>query len=501
MQLYRFFPLLFITITLASCAHKPHNVTEEELHEEKLLITAYNSDYELFAEADPFITGHQSSILAHFTRLEDFKPPEEGSVTVSLRQDNDKTVSVAAERVSDGIYRVSLQPSATGAGSLLFEIRTAEEVSQLIVAGITVYGNEEEGHHAAEEAVPAGGNAVLFTKEQSWKVGFATEEVKAALFGETIRTVAQVEPSQSDEKVVVAKAGGLVLFTGREIVPGTVVQTGQSLFSMVDGGLADNNMDVRYAGAVTEYNRAKAEYDRKKELAKERIVSERELLESEAAYRQAEAVYTNLRKNLSSGGSQVIRSPMTGFVKQLFVRNGEFAEAGQALLVVSQNRDLLIRAELQPRYFHQLGSITTANIKVMHSDQTYSLEDLKGRVISYGKSAGLDNPLIPVVFQVENNEGLLPGSFVEMFIKLQGSNEAITVPDEALIEEMGAYFLYVQVTPELFEKRAVRIGHSDGLRTEIVEGLSAGERVVSRGAIMVKLSQSTGQLDAHGHGH
>ena len=64
-----------------------------------------------------------------------------------------------------------------------------------------------------------------------------------------------------------------------------------------------------------------------------------------------------------------------------------------------------------------------------------------------------------------------------------------------------AYFLYVQVTPELFEKRAVRIGHSDGLQTEIVEGLSAGERVVSRGAIMVKLSQSTGQLDAHGHGH
>jgi len=66
---------------------------------------------------------------------------------------------------------------------------------------------------------------------------------------------------------------------------------------------------------------------------------------------------------------------------------------------------------------------------------------------------------------------------------------------------MGAYFLYVQVTPELFEKRAVLIGKSDGLSTEITEGLSVGERVVSKGAIMVKLSQSTGQLDAHGHGH
>ena len=55
MQLYRFFPLLFITITLASCAHKPHNVTEEELHEEKLLITAYNSDYENNANVDDYM--------------------------------------------------------------------------------------------------------------------------------------------------------------------------------------------------------------------------------------------------------------------------------------------------------------------------------------------------------------------------------------------------------------------------------------------------------------
>jgi len=192
---------------------------------------------------------------------------------------------------------------------------------------------------------------------------------------------------------------------------------------------------------------------------------------------------------------------MTGFVKQLFVRNGEFAEAGQPLLVVSQNRDLLIKAELQPKYYSLLGAITTANIKVMHSDVTYSLEDLNGKIVAYGRSTDLSNPLIPVVFQVQNNVGLLPGSFVEMFIKLQDGNETITVPNEALVEEMGTYFLYVQVTPELFEKRAVLIGKSDGLRTEIKEGLSVGERVISKGAIIVKLSQATGQLDAHSHGH
>jgi RND family efflux transporter MFP subunit len=500
MQLYRLFSLLVITVSLAACSNKPH-ATEEEPHEEKMLITAYNSEFELFAEADPFVGGRQSNILAHFTRLENFKPLGEGSITISLLQEGVKTVSGSAEPVSDGIYRISLQPSAAGAGRLQFDIRTSGGASQMIVSGITVYDNEADAQKAAEAEAHAGSNTVVFTKEQSWKIDFATEEVKTEPFGVTIRTVAQIEPSQSDEKVVVAKAGGLVLFTSREIVPGTAVQTGQTLFSMESGGLADNNTDVRYAEAIAEYNRAKAEYERKRALAEERIVSESELLASQAAYQNAEAVYTNLRKSLSSGGSQVIRSPMTGFVKQLFVRNGEFADAGQPLLVVSQNRDLLIKAELQPKYYPLLGTITTANIKVMHSDLTYSLEDLNGKIVTYGRSTDLSNPLIPVVFQVQNNPGLLPGSFVEMFIKLQDGREAITVPNEALVEEMGTYFLYVQVTPELFEKHAVRIGKSDGLRTEIKEGLSVGERVISKGAIMVKLSQATGQLDAHGHGH
>ena len=109
MQLYRLFSLLFITVSLAACSHRPHATEEEEPHEEKLLITAYNSEFELFAEADPFVAGRQGNILAHFTRLENFKPLGEGSVTISLLQEGGKTAGESAKPVSDGIYRISLQ--------------------------------------------------------------------------------------------------------------------------------------------------------------------------------------------------------------------------------------------------------------------------------------------------------------------------------------------------------------------------------------------------------
>ncbi len=60
----------------------------------------------------------------------------------------------------------------------------------------------------------------------------------------------------------------------------------------------------------------------------------------------------------------------------------------------------------------------------------------------------------------------------------------------------------MQVTPELFEKREVKTGITDGIKTEILSGLSTHERIVTKGAFLVKLAQSSGALDPHaGHVH
>ena len=91
---------------------------------------------------------------------------------------------------------------------------------------------------------------------------------------------------------------------------------------------------------------------------------------------------------------------------------------------------------------------------------------------------------------------------METYIKTQTTQQAVTVPCVSVVEEMGNYFVYVQLTPEYFEKRLVKTGVSDGKRIEILEGLSGNERVVSTGAILVKLAQASGTLDAHsGHVH
>ncbi|MDR0602844.1 MAG: efflux RND transporter periplasmic adaptor subunit [Bacteroidales bacterium] len=500
MKRYSIIMAIFMAIALVGCNSR-NSEKEECTHDENLQLTAYNSDFEVFAEVTPLVVGETSDILAHFSSLKNFKPVENSTVTASLIVGTDGIRQTLDQPVRPGIYNFALQPTTAGTGKLIFDIQTADSVSQIIIHNIKVYTDLHEAQHEAADAAVTNSNGTVFTKEQSWRVDFSTDEARCEPFGQIIRTIAQIQPSQGDERTITAKVSGIVLFPNNDVVNGKAVTAGQSLFSIDGSGMADNNLSVRYAEAQNEYNRAKAEYNRKQELAKEHIVSQSDLLKAQTEFASAEAVYNNLRKNFTSG-KQLITSPISGFVTRVLVRNGEYAEAGQAVLVVSQNRDLLIKAELQPKYFDMLSSITSANIRVMETNRTYTLEELNGRVVSFGKSTDIANPLIPVIFQLTNKAGLLSGSFVEVYIKTQTNAKALTVPNEAIVEEMGNYFVYVQLTPEFFEKRSIKKGATDGFRTEIKAGLTEGERVVGKGAILVKLAQAAGSLDAHsGHTH
>lgn len=501
MRILKLVMVLFAIITIASCNNKQSEKTGEHGHTDNLQLTAYSESFEVYAEATPFSKGEESEILAHFSFLKNFKPIIDGKVTIRLISGSNEVRQTLDKPTRKGIFLFKLTPKSEGEAKIVFDIETSGLNSQIIIPNIKVFKDTHDAQHHASSAVATSSNGAIFTKEQSWKLDFATEEIRVEPFGQVIRATAQILPSQGDQRVIAAKASGIVSFSGQEIVEGKKVGAGQSLFAIESEGMADNNLTVRFSEATAEYNRAKSDYDRKKELAEEKIVSQNELNKSQTEFVRAEAVYKNLRKNFSSG-KQFVSSPIGGFVTQVLVQNGEYVEAGRPIIVVSQNKDLLIKAELQPKYYQYLSNIRTANFVNAIENVRYTLEELGGRIVSFGKSADINNPLIPVIFQVKNSVGLLPGGFIEVYIKTITSNTAVTIPNEAIIEEMGNYFVYCQITPEFFEKRLIKKGTTDGYRTEVLEGVNIGERVVSKGAILVKLAQASGALDAHsGHVH
>ncbi|MDR3250410.1 MAG: efflux RND transporter periplasmic adaptor subunit [Tannerella sp.] len=501
----------FIASVLIGCAgsagcadshtHEADKKDADHDHDEELQLTEYSSDFEVLAETAPFVTGETSVVKVYVSSLKDFKPLTEGKITVSLTTGGEIISQVLDKPATPGIYDFEIKPAAAGQAQLVFDISTPEKTARITFSEITVYPDEHEAHQALEEAAETTCNTAVFTKAQSWKIDFSTEEVRNESFGQVIRTTAQILPSQGDERIVIAKTNGIAMFTDGNIVEGKAVVAGQTLLALDGGEMADNNLAASYAEAESRYKRAKTEYERKKELAVDKIVSQSDLLQAETDFINAEAKFNNMRRNFASG-KQTVSSPIDGYVTGVYVQNGQFVEAGSRILVISRNRDLLIKAELQPKYFNVLGGIVSANIRALNDSHTYTLDELGGRVLSFGKSVDADNPLIPVVFQVNNKAGLLPGSFVEMYITTKTNSQAITAPNESIVEEFGNFFVYVQLTPELFEKRTVETGATNGLRTEITAGIKAGERIVGKGAILVKLAQSSGSLDVHaGHAH
>lgn len=477
---------------------------EEDAHEHgeaAIQLIEYTDNFELFAEADPFVAGHESNILAHFSHLPGFNPVEEGKITSRLIAGGSESVQTLEHPTRTGIYSFNIKPKNAGPAELIFEINRDGTVYEIHIHDLTVYADEHDAAHAAEETETASLNTVVFTKEQSWKIGFATERVQTEPFGEVIKTSALVQSAPGDEIQISAKTNGIVQFTGNELVEGQRVKNGRSLFVISGSGLAEDNLEVRFTEARNNFEQAKADYDRAQELAKDKIVSQKALLEAKNQYENARAVYENLRDNFNNTG-QTVTSPMTGFVKQLSVQNGEYVVAGQLLVTVSQNENLMLHAEVQQKYLPVLGAIHSANIRNMHSKETYTLDELNGKIVSWGRTANQNNYMLPVNLQIDNKGSFVPGGFVELYLQTVTNARAVTVPNSALLEEQGNFFVMVQLNPELFEKREVKTGVSDGLRTEITSGLQGDERVISEGAVLVKLAQSTGTLDAHsGHVH
>lgn len=332
-------------------------------------------------------------------------------------------------------------------------------------------------------------------------MGLTLEKVTPSPFGQIIKTSAQVLPSQGDEREATASTSGVVSFTNPNLVEGTAVKAGQQLFTIESNNMADNNMSVRYQEAAANYNAAKLAYERKQRLAEDKIVSLTDLEQAHATYEAAKAVYDNLKSNFSKNGA-VVRAPISGYVQRIHVSNGSFVNAGQTAVTVSQNRDLQLRAEVQSRYYSCLKNIKGVNIRIPGDNQTYTLEELGGSLVSYGKATDVNCPLVPVTFRIRNVGQLLSGSFVNAYIITQSDREVLSVPKEAIVEEMGSYFLFVKVHDGEYEKRLVTLGATDGLRTEVTSGLQTGEVVVTKGTSMVRLAQNSAALDPHaGHVH
>lgn len=487
--------LLFLFVT--GCKDNDGGKAESS-EMESLAYTLYTDKIELFVEFKPLVIGETTKFAAHFTTLGDtFKSLDEGRITVSLIVGGKGIRNTVKSASSPGIFRLALKPETTGKGKLVFDIQTRYGNDRIEIPNVEVFANEEVAKKAARPKAPSGG--ISYLKEQAWKVEFANVPAQRKTFHEIIRTNGQLLSALGDEMVITAKADGIVRFTGNNATNGKPVSEGTALFTISGSNLAKGNIDSQVRESRMSYLKLKADYERAQELAKDQIISQKEFQTTKLMYENARNDFNTISKNFTANGQRII-APMSGFVKTVTVSDGQFVQAGTPLATVTKNKKLLLQANVSQRYFGKLPTITSANFSIPNGS-TYDTQKLNGKVVSYGKSASVDSPFLPITFEIDNTQGIVSGSGVEVFLKSTAKPNALIIPMTAIQEEQGVFYVYIQTAGETFDKREVTLGANDGNEVEILSGIKDGERVVTKGGYQIKLSVASGALPAHGHEH
>ena len=335
---------------------------------------------------------------------------------------------------------------------------------------------------------------IILAPEKAKAAGVASLEIQPKSFRQVIKASGEVQAAQGNESTIVANVSGVVSFQ-RSVTEGMQVGKGATIMTISASKLQDGDPAER---ACIAYEAAKADFDRASRLVESQIVSQKEFNAIKEKYENAKVAYEAIAKNQTKNGVAV-SAPMGGYIKNLLVKEGDYVAVGQPLATVTQNNRLFLRADVSERYYKYLNGITSANFKTPYDNQVYELEALNGKLLSYGKSAG--SFYVPVTFSFDNKGDIIPGSFVEIYLLSKDMENSIVLPVEALTEEQGLYFIYIQKCEESYKKQEVKLGASNGKEVQILSGVHPGDKVVVKGAYHVKLASASNALPAHSHEH
>lgn len=472
-------------------------------------VTHWTERTELFMEYPPLVAGESGRSAVHITDLADFSPLASGEVIVGLRGEDGEMREFRGGPSRPGIFGVDLAVGEPGvyAMTLRVEARGLWDLHELGKVSVRAAGA------SLDELVAEEHDGISFLKEQQWRLEFGTELVELRNLRSSIRVPATVRPRSGGEVLVSAPVPGRIDSASTPPVPGTRVRQGGLLATIVPR--SDDVRDVSglraaLVEAEQEHELALQERDRAVRLVEARALPARRRSEAEAALAAAEARLEAARQRVSryealsqsaagvpTEGGFNVRAPFDGIVAEVRFAPGASVEEDQFLLrIVDVERVSIVGAvpELQAS---KLSGVASGELFV-NGGPSVRL----GSPLAVGSVVEPASRTFEVRFAFDNGDGQLRvGQSVGLRLFLGEGQSHPAVPDTAVVDDGGNPVVFVQSGGESFERRPVRLGSREGGYVHLLEGVEPGERVVHRGAYLVRLAAISTQLPAHGHVH
>jgi RND family efflux transporter MFP subunit len=518
-QFFRAFFAGSVALTmLAGCGEHGHEHAKSGEHShaagaahgpagEKL--THFTEYTELFVEFPRLTVGDTSVFAAHVTRLDQFKAVTSGQVKVILSGGGPPDETFTAQSPAQpGIFRPQVSPQHAGEREMAIEVATGDFTARHVLGPVTVFADRKAA--AAAPSEPEDPSEIGFTKEQQWKVDFATAPVQSRTIRSAVSATGKLRARADGEALLTAQTAGQLRAAGGFPYPGQTVQQGAVLAYLLPRLGGDTDVATLQAAsrkARVELEQATRERTRMESLYRDEAVPEKRLLAARAAETSAQVDYETSQQRLNqfagAGGGVPIRAPVSGAIADTRVTPGAYVQEGQLLFHIVDRGSLWLELHVAEADAARVTAPSGVAFRVHGHDGAFELVPGKnGRLIAAGAIVDPITRTLPVVFELAKpNPGLRIGMAVSAQVFAGDARQALAVPAEAIVDDSGIPVIFVQTGGESFQRQPVRLGARDGDWVEIVDGLTAGQRVVTRGAYLVKLASTRTGAIGHGHAH
>lgn len=320
------------------------------------------------------------------------------------------------------------------------------------------------------------GTTVQLDADEINAAGVQLVKVSAARVKSSVESVGRVEQPEAQLATVPARVAGridklYIQFTGQD------VRRGQPVAEIYSPDLIASAEEYRLALKNRDRMRGSSQ--------KEAIDNSNDLV---AASRRRLELWGLNEKQIEAAGSGTSGLHVTmyatagGTVVERKVTGGQYVNAGDALFTVADLSTVWVKADV---YEFQIPHIRPGQMVEITSD---ALPDrvLQGRVDFIEPEANPQTRTIPVHVHVPNPAmRLRPGMYIRARFISPAKRETLVVPRSAVLDTGTRKLVYVAKNDGVFEAREIQAGAPTEEVFPILNGLKAGEQVVTSGNFLI----------------
>ena len=374
----------------------------------------------------------------------------------------------------------------------------------------------EEG--VAKPKLPT--NHYAMTQDAQQNIQLTTAVVQQEEITKTLRVTGTVGPEQGRVAHVFPLAQGVV--RSISVTIGSRVRAGQSLLRYDNVELG--TLTGEHRSLLGSLERAQAQQNvsaknlaRAENLLKVEAISQREYELRRAEKEQADAGVNSARSELAASEEKLhrfgltedqiraistgathrtsslndVRAPISGVISKYEVAQGELIGPDKEIFTVVDPSIVWVLADI---YEKDLGAVPqhgVCSVKLA----AFPNETFQGRVEYISESLDPQSRTAKLRCVLPNKDNRIRlDMFAELDIPTTRKEMTLTVPNTAVQEINDQPVVFVQRGPEDFEKQIVKLGFKGDQNTEILDGLKAGERVVTNGTLQLKFEAMRGTL-------